>query len=137
MVTYYIDANVFIFAALSDDKKAQTAKEIIKKAILGEITAITSCLTIDEVIWKIWKETKDRNIAIEEGLKILQFDNLEIVGIDAKIMKTAVSMMKIYKTLKPRDAIHAATAQSNSASILVSDDPDFDVLTEIKRKALE
>jgi len=70
-------------------------------------------------------------------VKFLQFDNLEIVGIDAKIMKTAVSMMKIYKTLKPRDAIHAATAQSNSASILVSDDPDFDVLTEIKRKALE
>ncbi|MEK6841468.1 MAG: PIN domain-containing protein, partial [Nanoarchaeota archaeon] len=76
---FYIDANIFILAALYQDKKAIKAREIIKKTIEGQIIAATSSLTIDEVVWKVWKETKNRKLAIEQGSKILQFDNLKII----------------------------------------------------------
>ena len=75
MVTY-LDSNVFILAALSDNSKAEKAKEVIKKIIMGQLEAATSSLTFDEVVWVVWKETKDRSLAIEEGLRILQFDNV-------------------------------------------------------------
>jgi len=36
----YLDSNVFIFAALSNDIKAVKSKELIKKIILGELMAL-------------------------------------------------------------------------------------------------
>ena len=132
----YLDSNVFILAALSDNAKATNAKELIKKIIVGGFTGITSSLTIDEVVWSIWKETKDRELAIEEGLRILQFDNLKIAGIDSNIMKASLHFMQNYRSLKPRDAIHLAAALDAGASVIVSDDSDFDGIKEIKRKSL-
>jgi len=128
---------VFIFAALSSDIKAVKSKELIKKIILGELIGVTSSLSIDEIVWKIWKETKNRTVAIEEGLRVLQFNNLGIIGIDGKIMKASLNFMKMYKSLKPRDAIHIAAAISAGASVIVSDDSDFDNIKEIKRRSLD
>ena len=132
----YFDSNVFILAALSNDKKALNAKELIKKVILGELVAATSSLTVDEVVWAIWKETKDRSLAIEEGLRLLQFDNLKIIEINSNIMRNSLNFMKHYKSLKPRDAIHLAASISIRAATIVSDDKDFDNVREIKRKGL-
>ena len=39
--------------------------------------------------------------------------------------------------LKPRDAIHVASALTNNIKEIVSDDPDFDKVKEIKRKKLK
>ena len=133
----YLDSNVFILAALSDDTKAAKAKDLIKKIIMGQLAGSTSSLTIDEVVWVIWKETKDRSLAIDEGLRILQFDNLKIIEIDSSIMKSSLNFMKSYKTLKPRDAIHLSAALSVNASAIISDDSDFNDIEEIKRKSLD
>ena len=132
----YLDSNVFILAALSDSPKAIRAKDIIRKVIMRELAAATCSLTIDEVVWAIWKETKDKNLAIDEGLRILQFDNLKIIGVDSNIVKTSLHFMKQYKALKPRDAIHLAAALSVGSSVIISDDSDFDDIKKVKRKAL-
>lgn len=133
----YFDSNVFILAALSDDSKAIKARDLIKKVIIGELAAATCSLTIDEIVWKIWKETKDRNLAIEEGLRVLQFDNLKIIEIDGNDMTNSLKLMKQNKYLKPRDAIHLAAALKAGASTIISDDSDFDKVKEIKRKSLD
>ena len=132
----YLDSNVFILAVLSDDKRGEKAQELIKKTILGELSAVTSSLTVDEVVWKIWKETKNRDIAIDEGLRLLQFDNLRIVGVDNNIIKHSLNFMKKYKHLKPRDAIHLSAAINAGASVIISDDADFDGVREIRRRGL-
>ena len=136
-MTLYLDANVFIFAAISNDAKAEKAKRLIKKIILGKLKAATSSLTIDEVVWKIWKETKDRKTAIEEGLRILQFDNITFISITDQITANALKLMKKYENLKPRDSIHLAAALSANIKTIVTDDSDFDNMKEIKRKSLD
>jgi uncharacterized protein len=136
-MTAYLDSNVFILAALSDSSKAAKAKDLIKKIITGHLEGVTSSLTIDEVVWVIWKETKNRGIAIDEGLRMLQFDNLKIMGIDRNIIKNSLIFMNSYKSLKPRDAVHLSAALSANASIIISDDSDFDDVKEIKRKSLD
>lgn len=133
----YLDSNVFIFAAISNDKRAIKSREFIKKVILKEIDGATSFLTIDEVIWKIWREIRDRNLAIDEGLRILQFDNLKLTNVDENIMIKSLNLMKRYSSLKPRDAIHLASALSLGISAIVSDDKDFNNIKEIKRIRLE
>ena len=135
-MTLYLDANVFILASIGEGEKADNARAILKKIIMGESKGITASLTIDEIVWAILKETKDRTIATEQGLRVLQFDNLKIVSIDGQIMKKSLELMQKYTSLKPRDAIHAVVAINERASIIVSDDADFDVVKEIKRKSL-
>ncbi|MEK6868457.1 MAG: type II toxin-antitoxin system VapC family toxin [Nanoarchaeota archaeon] len=132
----YLDANIFIFPVISNDVRAQKSIEILKKVILGELSAVTSTLTLDEVVWCLLKLTKDRDLAIKEGLKILRFDNLQIISVDQQIMHDSFQFMKKYASLKPRDAIHLAAALRSNATEFVSDDSDFDVVKEIKRKPL-
>lgn len=132
----YFDANVFIFPVISNDDRADKSLELLKKVILGKISAVTAALTLDEVTWTLLKFTKDRNLAIKEGLKILQFDNLQIISVDQQIMYDSFQLMKKYISLKPRDAIHLAVALHLNATEFVSDDSDFDIVKEIKRKPL-
>ena len=67
----------------------------------------------------------------------MQFENLKTVKIDSKTMQSALELMKLCVTPKPRDAIHLATALDEGISTIVSDDVDFDHINGIKRTALD
>lgn len=133
----YIDANVFIFAILNDRSNplAQSSISVLDKIIKGELKAVTSVLTWDEVVWSLRKNL-DIEIVKEEGKKFLNFPNLEFIPADEFIIREAQKIVEKYN-LKPRDAIHAATAVSKSIKEIISDDPDFDAVKEIKRIQLE
>ena len=45
--------------------------------------------------------------------------------------------MKSNKNLKPRDAIHLATAKSMKCKAIISDDSDFEKIEGIKRIKLD
>jgi len=127
----YLDANVFIYAAVSSDERAAAAKKILAKAASGELAAATSCLTWDEVVWAIGKvAAKDE--AAEEGRNILTFPGIRLLNVDSNIVARAQKMVEAYG-LDPRDAIHAACALENGISELISDDAHFDKVKELKR----
>ena len=132
----YIDSNVFIFAALDQGPRGTKSREIIRTLCSGELRGITSALTVDEVVWKIWQQTKNRREAIKEGQRILRFDNLSIADAGRGTMHHALELMSEYE-LKPRDAIHLAVALSSGCSAIISDDADFDRIKEIKRIKLD
>ena len=132
----YLDSNVFIFAALTDDERAEKAKELLTKIISGKTQAYTSAITIDEVTWVIWKETKDKEFAIKESIRILQFNNLHIIPVDEKILYEALDILKNLKNIKPRDAIHIASCFHKKIPIIASDDSDFDNIQGLKRLPL-
>ena len=52
----YLDANVFIYGALYSGEKGDNARKILMELPYSE-KSITSTLTLDEVVWVIWKET--------------------------------------------------------------------------------
>ena len=54
----YLDANIFIYPILySSDSKEKKCKQILNDVVSGRLQAITSSLTLDEIIWKIIKKT--------------------------------------------------------------------------------
>jgi predicted nucleic acid-binding protein len=130
----YLDANVFIFAALNNEELGGKAVALLKKIQRGDEQAITSALTFDEVFWEVKK-----NRGIEKALEIaeatLNFPNLEIIPANKEIASAALQLIREYK-LAPRDAIHAATALMEKANCIVSTDVDFDNVKELKRKKL-
>ena len=58
------------------------------------------------------------------------------IGANKSILFKAQQLIEEYN-LKPRDAIHAATALVNGINEIISDDSDFDKIKEIRRIPLE
>ena len=134
-MTVYIDANIFVYSVLNFDERGEISRKILSKVIKNEIEACTSLLTWDEFIHALRKRLAKEDI-IFEGKNFLKYPNLRFLRCDEDIILEAQKLFSNYK-IKPRDAIHAATAIIHGVKEMVSDDPDFDVLKEIKRIKLE
>ena len=134
----YVDSNIFLYSVLYSpdlELKAKKAKEILQKIENKELSAATSTLTWDEVVW-VTTKLLGRRGGITLGQKLLGFPNLEFISVDEAIIAQAQSLMDKYK-LSPRDSIHAASALNRKATIIISDDEDFDQIKEIKRAPLK
>lgn len=134
----YVDSNVFLYSVLYSpdlEPKAKKAKEILQKIENKELSAATSTLTWDEVVW-VASKLLGRIGGVTQGQKLLGFPNLEFICVDETIISQAQSLMDKYK-LTPRDSIHVASALNRKATIIISDDEDFDQIKEIKRTPLK
>ncbi|MGE9809920.1 type II toxin-antitoxin system VapC family toxin [Ferroplasma acidiphilum] len=127
----YIDSNVFIFAALNNEELGNGAKLILEKVENRSIEASTSSLTFDEVVW-IVKKNRSFEDAVSIGEAFLVMEGLHLVDVNQDLLALAISIMKKYKT-DPRDSIHAATAITQKADVIISEDMDFDKIMGIKR----
>jgi len=130
----YLDANVFIFAALNIEEEGDKAVILLEKIQQGEEKAITSALTFDEVFWEV-KRNRGIEKALETAEAMLNFPNIEIISADRDVVRSAMQIIREYH-LAPRDAIHAATALAKKADFIVSTDAHFDRVKELKRKKL-
>lgn len=133
----YIDSNIFIYPVVADEKtenKAASSKQVLLQVASGKIDAATSCLTWDELVWVLTKFL-GRNIAIAEGRRFLAFPNLKFIDVNETTINRAQDLVDEYG-IKPRDAIHAACALENGIRDVLSDDPDFDKVRELKRTGL-
>ena len=131
----YLDASVFILPVLFKGKKAYAAKEILSGIEEGKISAATSTLTLDEVIWAIWRE-RGREIGVAAGRELLRLGGLKLVPPTREILATAFRYID-ENELKPRDAMHAATMEVIGLNEILSEDDHFDRVGWIRRYPVE
>ncbi len=131
----YLDTNVFLYPLIYEDGKAHICKKILEKVVKKELMACASVLCWDEFVYALRKE-KGKEISEKEGEKFLKFLNLVFFDANKTVILKSQEIMERYN-LKPRAAIHAATAIVNNINEIISDDPDFDKIKEIKRVKLE
>ncbi len=131
----YVDANIFIISVAGVESKALLAQKILNDIAEGKIDAFTSTLTWDEAVWGV-RRVLNAISAKDEGNKLILFPNLRFISVDSAVISEAQSLINKYG-LKPRDAIHAACAIKNGIKEFISDDPDFDIVSEIKRISIE
>ena len=127
----YIDANIFIYPILYESEYSKYYEKLFFSIINKKFFAMTSMLTWDEIVHSIWKN-RTREIAIREGEKFLRFPNLIFAEVNSKIISKAQQLITKYN-IKPRDAIHTATALLSNCNEIISDDDDFDKIEEIRR----
>ena len=130
----YIDSNVFLYPIIYDSKviiEAKKSKDFLFKIAQGDAEACTATITWDEIAWVI-RKLFGFELSAEASKKLLAFPNLKLLGIRKSTVFKAQELMEKYK-MKPRDAIHAATALENKITEIVSFDKDFDEVKEIKR----
>ncbi|MCL2359802.1 type II toxin-antitoxin system VapC family toxin [Candidatus Bathycorpusculum sp.] len=130
----YVDSNIFLYPVLYSkeaDPRVNKASEILKNIAKGELLAFTSVLTWDEVVWVV-RKTMGITEAQSQGQKLLGFLNLQFIEVDENILSQAQGLISKY-SLKPRDAIHIASAINQKLELMISDDQDFDRIKEINR----
>ena len=130
----YLDSNVFIYAIAYDAsrvKEASKAKEIIVDMGRGRRRYVSSLITWDEVVWVVWR-LFGYEAAVKAGQAMLNLEGLEYIELsDAEVIK-AQELVDKYG-LKPRNALHAATAITSGETVIVSDDEELDVVKELRR----
>jgi uncharacterized protein len=135
----YVDSNAFILPVLGEDsKRANGATNLLRMIEAERVEAFTSVLSWDEVAWVVTKVLgKADGVAV--GRKLLGFPHLHLVEANSAVMSTAQSILERYspKGLRPRDAIHCASAVTRKIASIASDDRGLDVLKEVKRVPLE
>ncbi len=130
----YLDATVFLHAALDLGTKGERARGLLKNIEAGTEKAATSILTFDEVAWNVRKERGFKS-SMPAAKSFLEMPNLNFIDANIEVVLKAYNIMKEYR-LAPRDAIHAASAIIKGIGIIISEDSDFDDIKELKRKSL-
>jgi predicted nucleic acid-binding protein len=129
----YLDSNVFIYPVIyqADEPKAKRAKQILQNIESGKTNAYTSTLTWDEVVWVV-SRTLNRSEGINQGRKLLDFPNLKLIPADSQVLSRAQRLIEKHK-IKPRDAIHVASALERKNAEIISDDSELEAIKEIVR----
>ncbi len=127
--TYYIDSNVFIYASSRNDALGQAARRLLQAIQVGTFRGVTSCLTLDEVMY-VLKKILPTNLLVA-GEQILNLD-IKFLSVDKHLLYAMLSLMEQH-SLQPRDALHLATMYANNISLIVSEDKDFDTLPSVER----
>lgn len=130
----YLDANVFIYAALNRDDIGDRARSLLREVQRGKMPAASSALTFDELVWAV-KRHRGFEDAITAGEAFLNMPNLRFVDVNGDLLSSALELIRRYQ-LDPRDSIHAASALSENAKTIVSADEHFDKIKEIRRRTI-
>lgn len=128
----YIDANVFIYAAIGEGPTGDRARTTLRRSL--DAGACTSALTIDEVLWVVLKQLGDRKAACQKIRELLHLD-LAIHPVERRDATAAIDHVE--EGLDPRDAIHAAVALRRECTVIVSADSDFAGIAGIRHEPLE
>ncbi len=131
----YIDSNIFLYAVLYDDERAQRCRNVLSSIVDGKLEAVTSVLTWDEFTHVVEK-VLDRPSAILQGERFLHFPRLSFQSCTPDVLILA-QQLRTSTHLGARDSIHAASALIAGAKTLLSEDRDFDGLSELLRRPAE
>ncbi len=131
----YIDANVFLYVFVDFGENHALAKSLLSLTKQGKFEAYTCALTYDEVFWKV-KQMRSFEDALKATKLWLSLPNLNILPVTTQTVWKAHELQGNHR-IGPRDAIHAATALLHNIKIVISDDPDFDKIKELKRQKLK
>ena len=127
----FLDANVFLAALLAKDEVGAAAQRVLA-ALDAANPACTSVLVLDEVFW-VLRKRHGSDGALEASRRLMTMPGLRVLAVQATDWSAALGLMEDRPAMKPRDALHAATALSAGCDSIVSTDADFDRLPGLKR----
>ncbi len=126
----YVDSNILIYSALDNEELGDSCRNFLDQIIKGKVSAASSYLVLDEVLWILQKE-----MGKEDALKAVKmFLSMPVKWIDVK-REVVYYWLNIYSgsDLDPRDALHLATMKEVGLTTIVTEDKDFQDIEGIQR----
>ncbi len=127
----YLDANVWIYALEGYAVFVAPLAALFARIDAGELIAITSELTLAEVLVKPFV---DDNVALQQlYTETLQNRrSVRIIPVTRDILIAAARLRAQHPALKMPDALHVATAIENGTDAFVSNDARFAMVPGLK-----
>ena len=135
MASKYLDSTVFLYAMLTQGPKSARAADVLRSLAEGDFDAVTSSLTLDEVLHKL-SRVAGRPQAAQQVENLLSLPSLKVQAVSRKTMSAALGWFEKKKELGARDAVHVAAAFEAGATTILSDDADFDGIEGLPREGL-
>jgi predicted nucleic acid-binding protein len=128
---YFIDTNIFLYSVGRDHPLKPASVTAIHRIRDGQITAVINTEIIQEVLYH-FQSIKQLSIGIRLAKDVVSISArvLPVEGVDLSL---AIELLESYPKIQTRDAFHAATMIRNGIKEIISTDPHFDLIYEIKR----
>jgi predicted nucleic acid-binding protein len=112
----YWDSDCFIAHLQAERGKVEQCDGVIERAERGDVLLVTSALTIAEVLWmrEAPRLSKDKAAIVQ---KFFRRSYIRVVNVNRKIAESAQSHVWD-NDIRPKDAIHVATAISFACDAL-------------------
>jgi predicted nucleic acid-binding protein len=125
-----IDTSIFIYYLEANPSYVEMAGQIFAWLERSPHSAVTSTLTMTELLVQPWRDGNETLVNQYYGLLSL-FPNLDWVSPDLAIADTAAQIRAKHRLRTP-DALQAATAVCRGATAILTNDPDFSRIPEIE-----
>lgn len=125
--TVYLDANVVIYAVEDMPPHATKLKELFNRFDRGELHAVTSELTLAEVLVRPIRDQRPQARAAYERL-LRQSAALTIAPVTRDVLTLAAELRAALPPLKLPDAIHVATSLLRGCTTVLTNDVRFETV---------
>jgi predicted nucleic acid-binding protein len=119
----FVDTNIIIYLLDNHPRYGELAMAVLEAIEAGQAVAVTSVLTLAEVLTKPARVGNERAMQDYE-LYLTNFPNLKLVAVDQTVARTAARLRALYP-LKMPDAIQLATAQLAVVDAIITNDKQW------------
>ncbi len=127
----FIDANIIMYTVGKEHKYKDPCSLLIRRIAEENIIVASDTEVLQEILYRYWLirefERAQETYSDFKNLVSLMFP----VTIDD--VDLALKLLRIYRNIQPRDAIHAAVMLNNGLSRIYSSDAHFDEIKGIER----
>ena len=128
---YFIDTNIFLYSMGRDHPLKPASVTALHRIREGQITAAVNTEIIQEVLYH-FQSIKQLPIGIRLAKDVVSLST-RIFPVEELDLSLAIELLESYPKIQTRDAFHAATMIHNGIKEIISTDPHFDLIHEIKR----
>jgi len=130
-VYYFIDTNIFLYSVGRDHALKPPSVATIQKIRDGNILAVINTEIIQEILYR-FQSIKKLQVGIQLAKEAMLISS-RILPVTQTDLSLAIELLEIHPKVETRDAFHAATMLNNGIKKIISTDPHFDFMPEIKR----
>jgi len=127
----FIDANIIMYAIGSPHALRESCIATLKKIKNGAIQVVANTEVLQEILYRFYsiKRFTQAETAYFATIEICA----EILPVTRNDMDMALDLLKKYPTITSRDAVHAATMINHEIKDIISVDPHFDLISDVRR----
>ena len=129
--TYFIDTNIFLYSVGRDHALKPGSVAVIHRIRDGDIRAVINTEIIQEILYH-FQSIKQLLIGIRLSKDAVSISS-RILPVEETDLSRAIELLESYPKIQTRDAFHAATMIHNGIKEIISTDPHFDLIQEIRR----
>jgi predicted nucleic acid-binding protein len=128
---YFIDTNIFLYSVGRDHPLKPASVTAIHRIRDGQIAVVINTEIIQEILYH-FQSIKQLPIGIPLAKDAVSIA-ARIFPVEEIDLSLAIDLWESYPKIQTRDAFHAATMIHNGIKEIISTDPHFDFIHEIKR----